>query len=236
MSSVERSCARRLLTRENDADAPPKRKGKDPVAQHQQQPRLEGSHVHVPHTYSTGDIASPGLPPSRFSSATVTPDRAEFSAARSGSVFANSAYVDPYNEEGDTHHTSPPLGAATYPRRQGTSDSGSRSLAERLTSVFGSSSPDLISREFSQQPHDPPTSASRSRFALSPFRRNAPQDPEHELNGAQDHRVPYPKAAKGDDEARGEEEALVPRRRRSGSMSSDEGGADLETVDTRDEL
>ncbi|GAA6052172.1 hypothetical protein NBRC10513_002713, partial [Rhodotorula toruloides] len=172
--------------------APPKRKGKDPVAQHHEQPRLEGSHVHVPHTLSTGDIASPGLPPSRFSSSTVaTPDRADFSAARSGSVFANSSYVDPYNEEEHGRRSaSPPLGSATYPRRQGTSDSGSRSLAERLTSVFGASSPDLTSREVSQQPHDPPPSASRSRFALSPFRRNTPQDHEQELSSAKDHRVP----------------------------------------------
>ncbi|GEM07933.1 DUF803 domain membrane protein [Rhodotorula toruloides] len=217
--------------------APPKRKGKDVVAQHHEQPRLEGSHVHVPHTLSTGDIASPGLPPSRFSSSTVTPDRAEFSAARSGSVFANSAYVDPYNEAEQGHRSaSPPLGSATSPRRQGTSDSGSRSLAERLGSVFGSSSPDLKSGEFVQQSHDPPPSASRSRFALSPFRRNTPQDHEQDSSIAKDHRVPYPKAAKGDIEARGEEEALVPGRGRSGSVSSDEEGADLETVDTRDEL
>ncbi|BGP40884.1 hypothetical protein JCM10450v2_004889 [Rhodotorula kratochvilovae] len=193
----------------------PSRNGPD--ARHVEQPRPEGSHMHRSTLPSaTSDIGE---------SPTASPPRSDFSGARSGSLFSTSAYEDPY---ADTP-ASPPHSASSRP-----------SLAKRLGSAFASSSPDLTSQDFApaytpaDEPATAPASGGRSRFALPPFRKGS-REPSPSRTGAG---VPHPKGPR-DEQARGEEEALVTRGRRGSAGSSsdeEETGAELERYDTRDVL
>ncbi|GAA5891789.1 hypothetical protein JCM6882_006208 [Rhodosporidiobolus microsporus] len=234
--------------------------GHDGAHQHLEQPRAEGSHQHR-------DITSPGFPPlSAQPSSPLAQQQSEgYSAARSGSLFSTSQYLDPYTDDpsdpasGSAGDFSPSFSssspkAQTLPRRQDSSNSavGSdgrpRSLASRLTSAFGASSPSLASHDFAPSQEDlergqsapggpgearsPPSSSTRGRFAI----------PGLGGRGESAHRVPHPKGPE-DLEAQ-ESEALVgpgsPSRRRHSTSSEEddrgEMGGRLETYDSRDVL
>lgn len=128
---------------------------------HVEQPRLEGTHTHrssLP--VVTGDI---GDAPSHG------PSQGDFSGARSGSLFASSAYRDPYAEQQQQPASPTTNGPPSYMRQ---------SLAQRLGSAFSSSSPDLIEKDFNPAftPEDTPATAplpGRRRFALSPVRKGS---------------------------------------------------------------
>ncbi|GAA5924276.1 hypothetical protein JCM3775_005644 [Rhodotorula graminis] len=186
---------------------------------HVEQPRLEGTHVHQSSfpvaTSDVGDAAT-----------------GDFSAARSGSLFASPAYRDPYAEQ-------PASLTSTSHSRQ--------SLAQRLGSAFSPSSPDIAEKDFNPAfaAVDVPGTAplpSRGRFALSPLRKGS-REASPARTGAG---VPHPRGPR-DAEAMGEEEALVGRQelgRRVGSAGSSDGeddddeadGSQLERYDTRDML
>ncbi|GAA6051456.1 hypothetical protein JCM3770_004541 [Rhodotorula araucariae] len=204
---------------------------KGPDARHLEQPRLAGTHVHrATFPAATSDIGE---------SPTGSLPRADFSGARSGSLFSSSAYEDPY---ANAPPASPPLSA-------GGSASSRMSLAKRLGSAFASSSPDLTSYDFAPAAAggDPPASAAasggRSRFALPPFRKGSREASPARMGAG----VPHPRGPR-DAQARSEEEALVARgsgRRGSAASSSDEEGegeaeveegTELERFDTRDVL
>lgn len=190
---------------------------------HVEQPRLEGTHTHrssLP--VVTGDI---GDAPSHG------PSQGDFSGARSGSLFASSAYRDPYAEQQQQPASPTTNGPPSYMRQ---------SLAQRLGSAFSSSSPDLIEKDFNPAftPEDTPATAplpGRRRFALSPVRKGS-REASPGRTGAG---VPHPKGPR-DAEARDEEEALVRQESRRGSSDGEdedeEGGAELERYDTRDML
>ncbi|GJN91225.1 hypothetical protein Rhopal_004243-T1 [Rhodotorula paludigena] len=193
---------------------------KGPATQHVEQPRLEGTHVH-------------------------TPTQGDFSIARSGSLFADKAYADPFSEENASAAGTSGHGLAG-PQRQGTGDLGARpTLAQRLSSAFSTSSPDLASQDFAPAPDAAPSTApagSRGRFSLSPFGRGGARrsmsPPGEAMNGStgapRDHRVAHPRGPR-DAEAQAEEEALVPRRA-SVDSEPDGLGPPLEQYDTRDAL
>ncbi|BGP16982.1 hypothetical protein JCM10213_007428 [Rhodosporidiobolus nylandii] len=217
------------------------------TAQHLEQPRLPGEHVHR-------DITSPTS--TTFSQISHTAQRATsplakepFSAARSGSVFATSAYTDPYADSlapSRDASFADSSKAQTHPQRQAFASSGS--LAAQLNSSFAASSPhlprDVTSLDFapsassgdlergSSAPGASTASASapptRHRFMLPSFSRDSTS---LDLGaGGHGHRVPHPKGPRDLEEQ--ESESLVQRR---DSSSEDEGeGAELRRMETYD--
>ncbi|GAA5988044.1 hypothetical protein JCM10908_002040 [Rhodotorula pacifica] len=204
-----------------------KKKGGD--SQHLELRRPAGAHEHQPSPPPSGDIASIGV---------AGAAGGDFSAARSGSLFASNAYRDPYAEDVTED------GALTPTTR-----SRGASIADRLGSVF-SSSPKTAHPPFDFEPHSlrsPPLSATKHRFTtLSPFRTGGSGDSgggqrgssrERQV-GEHDHRVPHPRGPR-DMQARDEEAALVARDDDFDEKSDDEHvnmGGRLEQYDSRDEL
>ncbi|GAA5836674.1 hypothetical protein JCM11251_002693 [Rhodosporidiobolus azoricus] len=224
--------------------------------QHLEQPRIEGSHEHR-------DITSPGFPPLSASNRPTSPlaqQQSEgFSAARSGSLFSTSQYLDPYSDDpsgpASGNDFSPALvsspsfsssspSAQTFPRRQDSgglsADGRSRSLASRLSSALAGPNPDVASLDFAAGDAEhgvaggtksPPPSSTRGRFAIPGLSTRS--------DSGHNHRVPHPKGPE-DLEAQ-ESQALVggmdsPTRgsgRRGSTSSEGEDEADVGTLGGR---
>lgn len=183
-----------------------------------------GAHEHGTTPPASGDIVSANIPPE---------SQGDFSAARSGSLFASPAYRDPYSEE-----AAEDLGALSPSSRN-----RGQSFADRLGHVF-SASPKQAHPPFDFEPPEvrsPPLSATKQRFAaLSPFRGGGrDRSSERKSSGEQEHRVPHPRGPR-DMQARDEEEALFYKNDDAFDDKSDDEhvhmGGRVEQYDSRDEL
>lgn len=197
-----------------------KKKGGD--AQHLELRRPPGTHEHgsgltPPHS---GDITAVG----------ARDEGGDFTAARSGSIFASHEYKDPYAE--DLGQDSGALSPSARSR--------GHSFADRLGNVFGASSRTSPADFEPPEVRSPPLSATKQRFsALSPFRGGNRQNSRDRTSAEHEHRVPHPRGPR-DRQAREEEEALVMKEDEAGDEKSDDEhvnmGGPLDAYDSRDEL
>ncbi|GAA5934991.1 uncharacterized protein JCM15063_003122 [Sporobolomyces koalae] len=201
---------------------------------HTTQIRADGSHMHLPPPVpDAGDLSaatftSPPIPSPKST------DSETFTAARSGSVFATSAYADPYSARSDSSNDAVP---GRFPRSPGQHKFPSSTTIQEEPSI-GSDSRSGVNLVGANV-----TSPTRHRFALPAFARprsrsrsRTTSDNTSHTNHA--HRGSRPKGP-ADLEAI-ESEALVSGHEENHTDDEDEGDHELRTrldkYDTRDQL